>query len=103
MGNNLIKDDGEEAKKLLTNQFFQRHIWAAMHKIIDNRMLKLNTADDPRMAQDIIRYRQLLEEIESIAIGAVKRAEAVKQSDLKQLVRKRKKEERENKEPVIKR
>lgn len=83
-----VKEDAEQAALLLSNTFFQKHIWQAMHKIIDENMLLCNTGKEPERAADLVRYRQLLNEFESVAKKAISKVKAVEKKELK-LVKKK--------------
>lgn len=78
-----VKEDAEQAAQLLNNTFFQKHIWQALHKNLDENMLLCNTGRNPEIAADLVRYRQLLSEFESIAKNAVSKGKAVEKKELK--------------------
>ena len=83
----VIKD-GQNALHILENDFFMDKVWVAMRTILDGRALSCNVAKEPEVAADIIRYRQLLDEFESICKRAVYRAEKVREEDMKAVKRK---------------
>lgn len=97
MSNQLIKESAREAKSLLNNKFFQEEIWACMLSNLDKRMLEVNIAKEPEVIHDIIRYRQLLHEFQSIALNVIKTGKAIEAKELKELEAQNKKAEQENK------
>jgi len=97
----LKKKDYREAESLLKNNFFQVNIRAAMRQILDNRMIECDTSLSPEIAVDIIRYRQLLNEMETIIDKVIKDGRAIEARDMKAIQAKVEKDKKNEREPQI--
>jgi len=67
-----------------------------MHKLLDNRTLSCDTANEPQEAVDIIRCRQMLDDFENIAKKSVKQGEDLIKRRQKDFEKEQKKIDREN-------